>query len=152
MRGRLSAACATVSTRFFSCYFHKRRKETGPLCTGFIWVISSHITNLPHHISNLSAITHVGEILSVPSIVTLNMEAVSCCHTVNHPPHYFVSQPTTPQCKCTRLLKLLQQNHVMSYYHRRVKLNILMDYSWKCWFICVHRMPVFRNPTPIKTL
>jgi len=47
--------------------------------------------------------TPVRELRPFPSIVTLNMEAVSSCHTVNHPPHYIVSQPTAPRCKCTWL-------------------------------------------------
>ena len=85
-------------------------------------------------------------------MVTLETEAVSSCHTVNHPQHYIVSQPTTPLCKCTRILKLLQQNHIMYYDHRREKLNVLMDCSRKGLILCVPCMPIFTNATPIKTL
>jgi len=93
------------------------------------WVISSHCINLPRHILNYSIMTPVVEVRPIPSRVALNMKALSSRHTVNHPPHHIVSQPTTPRCKCTRLLKLLRQNHVMC--HRREKLNVSIHYSRK---------------------
>jgi len=77
------------------------------------WVISSHFINLPGHIPNYSVMTRVGEVRPIPSRVTLHMKVLSSCHTVNHPPHHIVSQPTTPRRKCTILLKLLRQNNVL---------------------------------------
>jgi len=63
------------------------------------------------------------------------MEAISSCHTVNHPPHHIVSQPTTPRCKCTRLLKLSQRDHVMYYDHRLGLICILRSEVrfWTDW-------------------
>jgi hypothetical protein len=61
------------------------------LGTGSILVISSHLKTLSIHMFNISVITPVGEVRPVPFGVTLNMEAVSTCQTVNHPSHYIVS-------------------------------------------------------------
>ena len=83
------------------------------LCYGVAWVISNQFTNLPIHILNSSIITPVGEVLPVPFKITLNMEAFSSCHTVNHPPHLIVSELTLPRCKFARILELLWQTHVM---------------------------------------
>jgi len=90
--------------------------------------------NLPSHILNYSVKTPVDEVRPIPSRVALNMKAVSSRHTVNHTPRHIVSQPTIPRWKCTRLLKLLRQNHVMC--HRREKLNVLIHFSRKTDLMC----------------
>jgi len=113
----------------------KRLLKTWAWVLGLIWLESYLVTSRtsPFLFWTTAPLRRLVKYVPFPP-VTLNMEAVSSSHTVNYPPHHIVSHPTTPQCKCTGLLKLLQQNHVMSYDHRREKLNVLMDYSWKCWF------------------
>jgi hypothetical protein len=87
-----------------------------------------------------------------PHYILSQYESNYLLNTANHPTHYTVSQATTQGWKFTLLLKLLRQNHVMSCDDRRVKLNVLMDYSWNCWFVCAHCVLFSENQLPTSTL
>jgi hypothetical protein len=66
--------------------------------------------------------TPVGYVSPVPTRVTMNMERAIVTRLTTH---------HTTLCHNPRLLKLLQQNQVMSYDNSRQKTNVLMDYNWK---------------------
>jgi len=146
-----TGASLAIEAQWISCYFHKRRKETGLLATGLIWVISSHYTTLQVHISNCSAISPV-EIRPVTSgspwiwkqlapVTRLTTHHTTLCHNA---PHHDANVQDFWNC----------HNKIMSCTMTTGERSWMFYWSavGKDWFLCVHCTTIFRNAIPIKKL